>query len=82
MSQSLHIPSMRTVLRLLLMCVLLGCLGFCAFGFLATFEPMSVRDRTVWRTVYALAGTGFILGLARLVRCQLLIWLKRHPPRP
>jgi hypothetical protein len=74
MSRSIHPAGMRTFVRVMMICVLLACIGFCTFGFVATFEPMKTFDRTVWRTVYGLVGTAFVLGAVRMVRCQLLCW--------
>jgi hypothetical protein len=69
---------MKTLMRLLALGAFIAILGFCVFGFIATFEPMPTIDRVIWRTVYSLAGIAIILGLFRLLRCQCLHWFKRH----
>ena len=73
---------MKTLGRLLAIGALLAILGFCVFGFIATYEPMPTRDRVIWRTVYALVGVAMTLGLFRLLRCQLHLWFKHHHSDP
>jgi hypothetical protein len=68
------IPSlMKFMLRFLCACALIVMLGFCLFGFVATFEPMPTRDRVIWRTVYSLVLVASTLGLFTslrgLIRC-------------
>ena len=69
---------MKTLIRLLVIGSFIAILGFCVFGFIATYEPMPTIHRVVWRTVYSLTGIAITLGLFRLLRCQLLFWFKRH----
>lgn len=55
-------------------CVLcLSIAGFCAFGFLASYEPMDAGTQAMWRTVYSVAGGAALVG-------ALACWL-RDPAR-
>lgn len=69
---------MKSLFRLMAIAVFVAMVGFCVFGFVATFEPMPTRDRVIWRTVYSLVGIANTLGLYRLLRCQCQHWLKHH----
>lgn len=42
--------------------------GFCAFGFLATFEPLPPAEQWMWR------GTYFVIGLTCLTAAVRLVW--------
>ena len=54
---------MMFVLRSLASLVLWVVVGFCAFGFLATFEPLPPVMQWTWRVIYAAVGLGaFALG--------------------
>ncbi len=46
---------------------LLALAGFCAFGFLATFELMPSSTRVAWHAVYGIAGAACLLGAGWLV---------------
>lgn len=47
---------MSTFTKLSCAAVLLGVAGFCAFGFLATFEPLATGNMLVWRWAYGVTG--------------------------
>ena len=59
---------MKYVLRLLGASALILFLGFCIFGFVATFEPMPTRDRMIWRSAYSLVIIASTVGLFPLLR--------------
>ena len=67
---------MKFMVRLLCALALILLLGFCLFGFIATFEPMPTRDRVIWRTVYSLAGIASTLGLFTSVRGLIRCFLR------
>lgn len=69
---------MKTLARLLGLALFVVILGFCIFGFIGTFEPMSSWQRMVWRTAYAMAGFISMAALARLLRCQFHQWKSRY----
>ena len=61
--------SLASVLvRILLGLVLLSVLGFCLFGFLATFEPMARLTQWIGRAIYGVLGLASLAGLLRLAR--------------
>jgi len=65
--------AMKTLLKLILSFAVLGLLGFCGFGFLATFEPNPPATQWTFRIAYG----------ARLVLCLLalrMVWLRRKLP--
>lgn len=51
-------------MKLLLTLVLLGLMGFCGFGLLATFEPLPAQTQWTWRVLYGatLVASGVGLG--------------------
>lgn len=49
---------------LALLCLVVA--AFCAFGFLATFEPLPVWKQWTFRVIYVLAGCGALLQSGRL----------------
>ena len=55
---------MNIVVRLIVTLVCLAVMAFCAFGFLATFEPLPAATQWTWRAIYgcvaALATTGIV----------------------
>jgi hypothetical protein len=55
------------------MIVLLALLGFCVFGFMATFEPMDATRQLVWRAVYG------AVGLVCLVTIAWAAWPQKPP---
>ena len=61
---------MKTMFRIFTISLLLAVLGFCVFGFIATFEALPAIQRWVWRTVYGLVGMSSVIGLVRPLRCQ------------
>ena len=58
---------MNNFLRLLLILILFGVLGFCAFGFLASYEP-TTRNMLPWRVLFGGVGCAALFGIARIVR--------------
>jgi ABC-type glutathione transport system ATPase component len=56
---------MHPLLRILAVLVLLAILLFCAFGLLATAEPIDPATRALWRAIYGILG---LLSLAALWR--------------
>jgi hypothetical protein len=46
------------------MIVLLAVLGFCVFGFMATFEPMDATQKFVSRAVYGAVGVVCLITIA------------------
>ena len=58
---------MNTAGRFLLIALYFGVFGFCAFAFLATYEPQT-GNMLPWRVLYGGAGCGALFGIARIVR--------------
>ena len=56
-------PPMKFVVRLFLSVPLMTVVGFCLFGFLATFEPMPIMHQWTWRGVYASVGATSLITL-------------------
>lgn len=48
----------------ILILVLLGVVAFCAFGFLATFEPIEQGQQLMWRAAYGVVGVASIACMA------------------
>ena len=57
---------MNIALRILLGFVLLFVALFCAFGFLATFEPIPTWQRILFQILYGCGGGACMLGILRL----------------
>lgn len=57
---------MQALSRLLTAIILLGVAAFCAFGFLATFEPLPPATQWTWRAIYAAAGLASLIGAGAL----------------
>lgn len=58
---------MPLMIRVVLAVLLLGVVGFCSFGFLATFEP--TNDSMVgWRIGYGAVGVASLVGAVWIVR--------------
>lgn len=55
------------------MIILLAVLGFCVFGFLATFEPMDATQQLIWRALYG------AVGLVCLITIAWAIWPQKPP---
>ncbi len=55
----------KNAVRVLLATLLLAVAGFCAFGFLATFE-FEFGQVVVWRVMYGMVGVGAFLTALRL----------------
>jgi hypothetical protein len=53
--------------RIALLIVLPLVFGFCIFGFLSTFEPSPAPMQLTWRTIYAVAGLGCLVGVALIL---------------
>ncbi len=53
---------MTVIVRLLLALVLLALVAFCAFGFLATFEPLDRSTQVTWRLIHGFGGGLCLLG--------------------
>ena len=51
----------------ILILVLLGLAAFCAFGFVATFEPIERDVQLAWRTAYGVVGLAALAGMALLL---------------
>ena len=62
---------MKTVLRLVLILLLLGVAAFCAFGFLASFEPHD-GNWLPWQLLYAAFALAALFGIARTTRTLLV----------
>ena len=58
---------MNTFVLLLLILILFGVFGFCAFAFLATYEPPT-GNMLPWRVLYGGVGCGALFGIARIVK--------------
>jgi hypothetical protein len=58
---------MVLLLRLVGFVLLLPIVGFCVFGFLATFEPLPPAVQWSWRGIYAVIGLACLAGAVRLV---------------
>lgn len=58
---------MPLLIRIILALVLIAVLLFCAYGFLATFEPLERSVQITWRIVYGGVGSACIGGAAWLV---------------
>ena len=61
--------------RILVALFLFVFLGFCIFGFIATFEPMDLGRQLIWRLFYGGAGLAAAIGIVALV----LIRRTRNP---
>ena len=61
---------MKTIGRWIPTGLLVIMLGFCVFGLVTTFQPLSPLERTIWRTVYALVGAAGLCGLVRPLRYE------------
>jgi hypothetical protein len=59
---------MQTAFCKILAAPLLVLAGFCAFGFLATFEPMPPTEQWSWRVVYVVMGVSCLYATGRLWR--------------
>lgn len=59
---------MTLIPRAVLAVCLAGGFLFCAFGFLATFEPGDRYVMMTFRLIYAVAGTATIMGQVALWR--------------
>jgi len=59
---------MQTAFCKILAAPLLVLAGFCAFGFVATFEPMPSVEQWTWRVVYVVMGISCLYATARLWR--------------
>ena len=59
---------MKIFMRLFFIALLFGVAGFCAFGFLASYELDSAMARLPWQIIYGLAGGTALLGVARNVQ--------------
>jgi predicted membrane channel-forming protein YqfA (hemolysin III family) len=59
---------MQTTFCKILAVPLLALAGCCAFGFLATFEPMPPAEQWTWRVVYVVMGLCCLWASARLWR--------------
>lgn len=58
---------MPLIVRVVLAVVLLGVVGYCVFGFLATLEPMN--DSVLgWRIGYGAVGIASLVGAVWIVR--------------
>gem|GEM_PF-2699219 len=68
---------MKYLLRTGLIFLLAPVLLFCAFGFLATFEPSSPAAQWAWRLIYCAAASLATLASMRLWRATSAL-----PPRP
>ena len=55
------------MLRWCLAVVFAGASAFCAFGFLATFEPLDRATQLQWRMIYGVLGGGSLVGMMRMV---------------
>lgn len=62
---------MVLILKLFGSVLLLAAAGFCAFGFLATFEPLPPAEQWTWRGVY------FVLGVPCLATAVRLVWPRK-----
>lgn len=58
---------MNTFGRFLLILILFVVFGFCAFGFLASYEP-TTGNMLPWRVLYGGVGCGALFGIARIVK--------------
>ena len=43
-------------MRIVAAILLLAVVGFCVFGFMATFEPLDRSTQLFWRTAYGVVG--------------------------
>ncbi|MBC8876831.1 MAG: hypothetical protein H8E44_45975 [Planctomycetes bacterium] len=57
---------MVLMLKLFGSVLLLAVAGFCAFGFLATFEPLPPAEQWTWRGIYIVIGLACLAGAVRL----------------
>lgn len=57
----------RPAARIALALVLLPPIGFCLFGFAATFEPMDAATAWTFRAIYAAVGLGLTMTILMLV---------------
>jgi hypothetical protein len=57
-------------MRIGTMVILLAVLGFCVFGFMATFEPMDATKQLIMRALYGSVGLVCLLTIVWAVRPQ------------
>jgi len=57
---------MPVIVRIIIALALIPVLGFCIFGFLATFEPLDAATQLRWRLAYGVAGMLCLAGLVLL----------------
>lgn len=65
-----HSIAMILVARIIGVLLLVGCILFCIFGFIATFEPLAPSTQLFWRIVYGLLGTACLGGIIFLLRAK------------
>jgi hypothetical protein len=58
---------MLSVLRMLASLVLWVVVGYCAFGFLATFEPLPPAMQWTWRVIFVVVGLSAFAAGTRFV---------------
>ena len=63
-------------MRIGTMVILLAVLGFCVFGFVATFEPMDATKQLVMRALYGVVGLVCLITMVWAARPQ-----KPEPPQ-
>ena len=69
---------MDRIAKLLVAVVLLAVAAFCAFGFLASYEPPPSPARLALRLAYAAVGLASLAGAGVLIARALAV---RRPPR-
>ena len=57
-------------MRIGTMVILLAVLGFCVFGFMATFEPMDATKQFIMRALYGAVGVVCLITIVWAVRPQ------------
>jgi len=53
---------MILIARIIAVIALVAVAGFCAFGFMATFEPLAASTQLTWRVIYGLVGLASLAG--------------------